>query len=104
MTIRKRRELKRQRPDDVTEAATSPDGTEATDRDEVEGVFVIRSGQAFFQPVRTGISSISDIEVLEGLQEGDEIVTGSYEALRTLKSGERVRMDNTTAEERNEQP
>lgn len=104
LTIRRRRELGKQRPDDVTEAATSPDGTEATDRDELEGVFVVRSGQAFFQPVRTGISSISDIEVLEGLKQGDEIVTGSYEALRTLKSGERVRIDNTTAEERNEQP
>ncbi len=67
-------------------------GTE--DGEELEGVFVIRDREAFFQPVATGISGITDIEVLSGLQEGDEIVTGSYEALRTLQSGARVRIDN----------
>ena len=36
-------------------------------------------------PVKTGITGTTDIEVLDGLKEGDEIVTGSYKVLRTLK-------------------
>ena len=38
-------------------------------------------------PVQTGISGVTDIEVTSGLNEGDEIVTGSYKALRTLQAG-----------------
>ena len=99
LTIRQRRELEEQRANSVTEAATSPPGPDPRDQKELEGVFVIRGPNAFFQPIQTGISGISDIEVLTGLREGDEVVSGSYEALRTLKSGERVRVDNSTANE-----
>jgi HlyD family secretion protein len=38
----------------------------------------------------------TDIEVLDGLKEGDEIVTGSYKVLRTLKPDARVKIDNST--------
>ena len=37
----------------------------------------------------------SDIEVLSGLKDGDEIVTGRYRILRSLKSGTPVKVDNT---------
>jgi HlyD family secretion protein len=61
----------------------------------VQGVFVIRGGLAAFVPVQTGISGVTDIEVISGLQEGDQIVTGSYKALRTLKPGAKIKVDNT---------
>ena len=61
----------------------------------VEGVFVIRGGLAAFIPVQTGISGVTDIEVISGLREGDQIVTGSYKALRTLKPGAKIKVDNT---------
>jgi HlyD family secretion protein len=61
----------------------------------VQGVFVVRAGQAVFVPVQTGISGVTDIEVTSGLQEGDQIVTGSYKALRTLKPGTKLKIDNT---------
>jgi len=35
----------------------------------------------------TGVAGTTDIEVLSGLKEGDEIVTGSYKVLRTMKPG-----------------
>ena len=38
---------------------------------------------------------MTDIEVLSGLQEGNQIVTGSYKALRTLKPGTKLKVDNT---------
>jgi HlyD family secretion protein len=44
----------------------------------------------------TGISGPTDIEVTNGLQEGDEIVTGSYKVLRTLRNGASVKVDNAT--------
>ena len=43
----------------------------------------------------TGITGATDIEVLGGLKEGDQIVTGRYRILRALKSGTAVKVDNT---------
>ena len=43
----------------------------------------------------TGISGTTDIEVNNGVKEGDEIVTGSYKVLRTLRNGASVKVDNT---------
>lgn len=48
-----------------------------------------------FVPVTTGISGATDTEVLSGLKQGDEIVTGRYQVLRNLKSGTIVKRDNT---------
>jgi len=68
----------------------------AKKKDEIQGVFVIRNKKAEFVPVDTGISGTTDIEVLKGLQDGDEVITGSYKVLRTLKPGTSVKIDNTT--------
>jgi HlyD family secretion protein len=45
--------------------------------------------------VETGIAGTTDIEVLKGLQEDDEIVIGSYKVLRTLRPGSSVKVDNS---------
>ena len=47
-------------------------------------------------PATTGIIGVTDIEVLSGVNEGDEIITGSYKILRTLKPDARVKVDNST--------
>ncbi len=62
----------------------------------IQGVFVVRNKHAQFVPVATGITGVTDIEVLSGLQEGDQIITGSYKTLRTLKPDARVKVDNST--------
>ena len=80
--------------ENVTLAAAKTQDS-STQAKNVQGVFVVRAGQAAFVPVRTGISGVTDIEVLSGLQEGDQIVTGSYKALRTLKPGTKLKVDNT---------
>ena len=80
----------------VTLAASKPDTSGADPaKDEIQGVFVIRSGKAVFVPVQTGITGVTDIEVTSGLREGDEIVTGSYKALRSLRPNTAVKVDNT---------
>jgi HlyD family secretion protein len=64
---------------------------------EQQGVFILRDGKAIFVPVKTGITGQTEIEVLSGLKEGDEIITGSYKTLRTIKSDTKVRVDNNAA-------
>jgi HlyD family secretion protein len=63
---------------------------------EVQGVFVVRNKRAQFVPVSTGITGVTDIEIVNGLQEGDQIISGSYKTLRTLKPDARVKVDNST--------
>jgi len=74
-----------------------PDGASSSvDKNpEIQGVFVVRNKHAQFVPVATGITGVTDIEVVRGLKEGDQIVTGSYKTLRTLKPDARVKVDNS---------
>jgi HlyD family secretion protein len=64
-------------------------------REEIQGVFVLQGDKAEFRKVETGITGVSDIEVSSGLQAGDQIVAGSYKAIRTLRNGTRVKVDNS---------
>jgi HlyD family secretion protein len=57
-------------------------------------VFVIASGKAEFRKVETGITGATDIEVLNGLKDGDEIVTGSYQVIRTIRNEAQIKVDN----------
>jgi HlyD family secretion protein len=61
----------------------------------VEVVFCIEGGKAVARQVRTGIQSDESIEIVEGLKEGDEVVTGSYRAIsKDLVNGAIVTIDN----------
>ena len=64
----------------------------------VQGVYVVEKDakgkqRAKFVPVTTGITGATDIEVLSGLQAGQEIVIGPYKTLRTLKNGALLKKD-----------
>ena len=63
-------------------------------RKEFEGVFVVRERRVEFTPVKTGISSDTRLQILSGVEEGSEIVTGSYKALRELKDGDFVKLQS----------
>jgi HlyD family secretion protein len=88
------------RNNNVQAANTAP--AESKQKEEVQGVFVIRKKKAEFVPVDTGISGTTDIEVTKGLQEGDEVITGSYKVLRTVKPGTSVKVDNSTPKKEDE--
>lgn len=62
----------------------------STPGDEEEGVFALKEGKAVFHPVKTGITGDLEIEVVEGVAAGDQIITGPFKTLRTLKDGDRV--------------
>jgi len=86
---------KQQNSGSVVLAAAKPVAPGADPKkEEIQGVFVVRSSKVQFVQVETGITGITDIEVKSGLKEGDEIVTGSYKVLRTLKPGAKIKVDN----------
>ena len=71
-------------------AATKPDpAAEKAKKEEIQGVFVVAGEKAVFRKVETGITGATDIEVLSGLKEGDQIVTGSYQVIRTIRTRRR---------------
>jgi len=77
--------------------APTPAAT-AEKKKDVEGVFVVKKdGAVDFRKIKTGISADLQTEVIEGLADGEEIVTGPFKALRSLKIGDRVKVDNSTA-------
>jgi HlyD family secretion protein len=78
-------------PKQGVQAAATPS---AADKEEIQGVFVVNNGKAEFRKVETGITGATDIEVVSGLKEGDQIVTGSYQVIRTLRNDAKVKVDN----------
>ena len=61
----------------------------------VEMVFCVEGGKAIAKQVKTGIQSDELIEILDGLKEGDEVITGSYRAIsKDLQNGSVVTVDN----------
>jgi len=60
---------------------------------EREGAFVVRDGRALFVPIKIGIAGERHFEVLEGAEEGDQIIIGPFEVIRTLVDGEPVQTD-----------
>jgi HlyD family secretion protein len=63
----------------------------------IQGVFELQTIKgklrSVFVPVTTGITGATDIEVLSGVNEGQEIVIGPFKTLRALKSGSLLKRD-----------
>jgi HlyD family secretion protein len=100
LTIRTKEQMEKQTSGPGSVHAASPSTTETASKgpkknNDIQGVFVIRNRKAEFVPVTTGITGSTDIEVLDGLKESDEVITGSYKVLRTLRPGSSVKIDNS---------
>jgi HlyD family secretion protein len=54
---------------------------------ETEGVFVVENGRAVFRPVQVGIAGNRHFEIVDGLEEGEIVVSGTYQAVRELEDG-----------------
>jgi len=76
---------------DTKPAQAAAAASDPASKKEVQGVFVVEGGRARFHPVKTGITGVTEIEVLDGVKEGDKIVTGSFKVLRELKHLTKVR-------------
>jgi HlyD family secretion protein len=78
-------------------SAVSANGEPKTKKKELQGVFAIsKEGKVIFRPVETGIAGDTEIEIKKGLSRDEEIIVGNYKALRNLKEGDSVRVDNSS--------
>ena len=66
--------------------------------EEREGVFVVRNGRAVFIPVVTGIAGERYFEALNGLTDGDQVITGPFDVVRNIVDGDPVRISDPEAE------
>jgi HlyD family secretion protein len=107
LTMRTRQQIEQQNNAKGSVHAAPPVAKEVASKakkdDDVQGVFVIRNKKALFVPVTTGITGTTDIEVLDGLKEGDEVITGTYKVLRTLRPGSGVKIDNSVPKKEDEE-
>jgi HlyD family secretion protein len=95
LTVRDKKDLEAQASKTKT-SKTAPVAQVRKDTDEIQGVFVITPAhKAEFRKVETGLTGTTDIQVKDGLKENDEIITGSYKVLKTLKNGAGVKVDNS---------
>lgn len=62
---------------------------------DIEGVYVVKGTTVEFRPVTTGIKGELDVEIIAGLEKGQEVVTGPFKALREIKPGSQIVVDNT---------
>jgi len=107
LTLRTKEQVEQQNNPPGSVHAAAPAAKEVASKpkkdDEMQGVFVIRNKKAMFVPVTTGITGTTDIEVLDGLKEGDEVITGSYKVLRSLRPGSSVKIDNSVPKKEEEE-
>lgn len=83
-----------------------PEGEKAKlgEREEEEGVYLFQPTEKTvkFQPVESGMLGQTMVEVTTGLEEGQEIVTGPFKALREIKDGDKVRREEEKKKEEKE--
>lgn len=80
--------------------SAKPKTTTSATTQKFECVFIKSGGEAKLNVVTTGIQDDSKIEILTGLEEGDEIITGPYSLVtKSLKTGDKVEVENKEAKE-----
>jgi HlyD family secretion protein len=96
LTVRQKGDLvPEQKSKGAVQAASKPDpAAEKAKKEEVQGIFVVSGGKAVFHKVDTGITGATDIEILSGLKDGDEVITGSYKAIRTVRNEAKIKVNN----------
>lgn len=78
----------------VVERKPKATGDAAADKKapRVSVVFVVEDGKAKSVPVKSGISDATEVEIVEGLTGGEQVITGPYRALRKLEDGDAVKV------------
>jgi len=92
LIVKEPRPDKRRRRQEPTTASTElkPGQT----RKETEGVFTVRDNSVEFVPIKMGIAGDKYFEVLSGLKEGEQVITGPYNSVRGMADGDPVKVDN----------
>jgi HlyD family secretion protein len=89
LTVRENEALAKE---DTAVGLGKPKPKKEVGKKDVEGVFVVAAdNKVTFRPVKVGIAGEKHFEVLNGLKSGDNIVAGTYQAIRELKDGALIR-------------
>jgi HlyD family secretion protein len=75
-----------------TPASATGDLPPGQTKKELEGVFVMKDGRAIFMPVKDGIAGDKYFEVLSGIEAGDQVITGPFASVRSMKDGDAVKL------------
>ncbi|MFL6353138.1 MAG: efflux RND transporter periplasmic adaptor subunit [Bryobacteraceae bacterium] len=94
LTMRQQAQLEQGKPSQKNTKDQMDPAAQKAAKEEFQGVFVVNGGKAQFRKVETGITGSTEIEVLSGLKEGDQLVTGSYEVIRTIRNDAKIKVDN----------
>jgi HlyD family secretion protein len=97
ITMRDKNDLAAQKTPAKPVDKTAPAAPAKKENTDVQGVFVVKNKKAEFHEVVTGLTGSTEIQVKTGLEAGDEIITGSYKVLKTLRNGAGVKVDNSLA-------
>ena len=80
--------------------ATAPANVETDPSKLFECVFVKNGEEAKLRVVKTGIQDDANIQITEGLEEGETVITGPYNVVtKTLKSGDKVEVTGSVNSE-----
>jgi HlyD family secretion protein len=82
----------KRRPTTVLDSDLKP----GQEKKELEGVFVVKDNKAVFVPVKTGIAGEKYFEVLNGVQEGEQVIVGPFSSVRELADGAAVKVEAAT--------
>jgi HlyD family secretion protein len=86
-----RPDRRRKRPEPTTASTELKPGQT---RKETEGVFTVRDGTVEFVPIKLGIAGDKYFEVLTGIKESEQVITGPYNSVRGMADGDPVKVDN----------
>ena len=90
VTVRPEKVIAKSPPPSETSLKTT-DANTATKNDMAKVVFVLKDGKAQLREVHTGLSSETDVEIVDGVQEGEEVISGPYRTVaKELKDGDPV--------------
>jgi HlyD family secretion protein len=82
------------REDEKAANSALPGDGAGTDKQRILGVFILDGNKAKFVEVEPGIIGQSDRQIISGLKEGDEVITGPSRVLNSLKDGSAVKRQN----------
>ena len=91
-------ETRRRRRTVVEPTVSAEELPPGQERRETEGVFRLRDGRAEFTPVKVGIAGERYFEVMSGLEEGDQVITGPYNSVREVDDGDAVRVQTSSSD------
>ena len=97
LTMRDKNDLEAQKNPGKVADKTAPAASAKKENSDIQGVFVIKNRKAEWRPVVTGLTGTTEIQVKSGVAAGEEIITGSYKVLKTLRNGAGVKVDNSLA-------